>query len=120
MEKKLTLKRVGNHWYPCVNHMRGYIDGFDKKTDRYLSIIDVCGSEELTVEFENLGIELEGINIIYFNEQDITRYLTTYDSFYLRCVINNHEFTIYSDIYWLLENQFNFNFHKESYRIHIY
>lgn len=42
MEKKLTLKRVGNHWYPCVNHMRGYIDGFDKKlTGTYLSLMFV-------------------------------------------------------------------------------
>ena len=56
----------------------------------------------------------------YFNEEDIIRYLTTDDDFDLHFVINNHEFTISSDLYWLLENQFNFNFHKASYRIHIY
>jgi hypothetical protein len=120
MNNQLIVKRVGNHWYPCVNHIRGYIDGFDEKIDRYLSILDIANLGELTIEFENIGVEFNGINIIYFNEQDITRYLTTDDVFDLRFVINNHEFTIYSDIYWLLETQFNFNFHKESYRIHIY
>jgi hypothetical protein len=46
--------------------------------------------------------------------------LTTDDNFDIRFVVNEHEFLISSDVYWLLENQFNFNFHKTSYKIHIY
>lgn len=114
------VKKVGNHWYPDIKHERGYIDGFDEKIDRYLSIIDISKSNELTIEFEELGVIFAGINIIYFNESDIVRYLTTDDVFDIRFEVNNHEFTIYSDIYWLLEYQFNFNFHKTSYKIHIY
>lgn len=114
------VKKVGNHWYPDIKHERGYIDGFDKKIDRYLSILDASNSGELTIEFEELGVVFAGINIIYFNESDIVRYLTTNDTFDIRFEINGHEFTIYSDIYWLLEYQFNFNFHKTSYKIHIY
>lgn len=120
MNKKFFIRKLGNHWYPCIQHELGYIIGFDKKVDRYLSIIDVGNFEELTIEFEELGVIFEGINIIYFNEQDIVQYLTTEDYFNLRFVVNNHEFTISSDLYWLLENQFNFNFHKTSYKIHIY
>lgn len=114
------VKKVGSHWYPAINHEIGFINGFEEKIDRYLSVIDMTKSEELTIEFEELGVIFGGINIIYFNESDIVRYLTTDDNFDLRFIINNHEFVINSDLYWLLEDQFNFNFHKTSYRIHIY
>lgn len=114
------VKKVGNHWYPNIIHERGYIVGFEEKIDRYLDIIDMSKSEELTIEFEELGVVFAGINIIYFNESDIVRYLTTDDDFDLRFVVNDHEFKISSEIYWLLEDQFNFNFHKSSYKIHIY
>lgn len=117
---KFKVKKVGNHWYPCINHVLGYIDGFEKKIDRYLNILDICNMEELTIELEEIGIIFEGINIIYFNEQDIVTYLTTDENFDIRFVINGHEFIINSDLYWRLENQFNFNFHKNSYKIHIY
>lgn len=120
MNKKFVIRKVGNHWYPSIKHELGYINGFEEKIDRYLGILDVGKSEELTLEFEELGVIFAGINIIYFNEEDIVRYLTTDDDFELHFVINNHEFTISSDLYWLLEDQFNFNFHKTSYRIHIF
>lgn len=121
MESKLLkLKFVGNHWYPCVNHDAGYLPTLDPKIDKYLSIIDLGKSEEITIEFEELGVVFSGINIIYFNESDIVRYLTTEDYFDLRFVINDHEFIINSDLYWYLENQYNFEFHKNSYKIHIY
>lgn len=114
------LKKVGGHWYPDISHELGCLIGFEKKIDRYLSVLDVANFNELTLEFEELGVIIEGINIIYFNEGDIVRYLTTDDNFDLRFIINNHEFKIDSDLYWLLEDQFNFNFHKTSYKIHIY
>ncbi len=116
----LKLKKLGNHWYPSINHDLGFIPSFDEKIDRYLSIIDIANLEEITVEFEELGVIFGGINILYFDESDIVRYLTTSDCFDLRFTINNHEFKISSDLYWLLEFHFNFNFHKTSYRIHIY
>lgn len=117
---KFKVKLIKNHWYPCINHESGYICGFEEKIDRYLNIRDTAKYEELTIEFEELGVVFNGINIIYFNEEDIVRYLTTDDNFNLRFVVNDHEFTINSDLYWMLEDQFNFNFHKTSYRIHIY
>lgn len=117
---KFNVKKLNNHWYPCIEHELGCIRGFNTKIDRYFNAIDISKSEELTIEFEELGVIFAGINIIYFNENDILKYLTTDYSFDLRFVINDNEFEISSDLYWLLENQFNFNFHKTSYKIHIY
>ena len=99
--KSFKLRKIGNHWYPCIDHELGDPINLTEKVDRYLNILDLSKSGEITVELEELGILFGGINIIYFNEEDIVRYLT-------------------SDVYWLLENQFNFNFHKTSYKIHIY
>ena len=117
---KINLKKIANHWYPCIPHEAGYLVGFDRKIDKYLSIKDISKTEELTIEFEELGIIWGGLNIIYFNEEDIVRYLTTDDNFNLRFIINEHEFTISSDLYFMLESVYNFNFHKSSYKIHIY
>ena len=117
---KFKVKRLGNHWYPAIKHNLGYIDGFEKKIDRYLTVLDVFNTEELTIELEELGVMYEGINIIYFDESDIVRYLMTDDDFMINFVINGHQFKLSSDLYWLLEDQFNCNFHKSTYKIHIY
>lgn len=117
--KQLKIKRVGNHWYPCVSHEIGDNIGFNKKIDRYLDCLDYSKMEEVTVELEELGIIWEGLNIVYFHEEDIVRYLTTDDEFNIRFTINNHEFEISSTLYWLLEDQFNLNLHSIGYRIHI-
>lgn len=118
--KSFKLRKIGNHWYPCIDHKLGDPINLTEKIDRYLNILDLSKSGEITVELEELRILFGGINIIYFNEEDIVRYLTTDDNFDIRFVVNEHEFLISSDVYWLLEEQFNFNFHKSSYKIHIY
>lgn len=114
------IKKLGNYWYPDINHDINEICTFDVKLNRYLNLIDVSKCGELTIEFEELGSIWGGYNILYFDEQDITRYLMTNDEFNLKYMVNNHIFEISSDLYWLLENNFNFNFHKESYRLHVY
>lgn len=120
MNTQIKIVKVGNHWYLSINHELGYISGFDEKIDKYLNILDLSKCGNLTLEFEEIGVIVAGINIVYFNEDDILRYFTTDDDFNLRFMINNHEFFINSDLYWLLENQYNFNFHKSMYRIHIF
>lgn len=120
MNKQFKVRRIGNHWYPSINHELGYLCGFNEKIDRYLDIIDQSKCGELTIEFEELGMLVFGINIVYFDDQDIVRYLTTDDSFDLRFMVNDRLFQISSDMYWLLESVFNFNFHKCLYKIHIY
>lgn len=117
--KQLRLKKVGNHWLPCISHEIGDNIALNKKMDRYLDCLDFSKMEEIVIEFEELDIIWEGLNIVYFSEEDITRYLTTDDDFNIRFTINNHNFEISSSLYWLLEDQFNFNFHKVGYKIHI-
>lgn len=114
------VKRIGNHWYPCINHDLGYINGFNEKISRFLNRIDVYHNEELTFDLEETVILFEGENIIDFNESDIVTYITTDDDFDVRFTINDREFTIHSDLYSLLENQFQFDFHKTNYIISIY
>ena len=67
----------------------------------------ICGSnwEELTVEFEELGSIWDDINIIYFDEADIVKYLTTDEYFMLKFTINGRTYEINSDLYFLLEQQ---------------
>lgn len=114
------VRKIGPHWYPDINHDPNCISTFDEKLNRYFNIIDTYNWKELTIEFEELGVILDGHNIIYFEEQDIVRYLTTDDEFNIRYMINGHIFEINSDLYWLLEKNFNFNFHKEVYRVNVY
>ena len=99
--KSFKLRKIGNHWYPCIDHELGDPINLTEKVDRYLNILDLSKSGEITVELEELGILFGGINIIYFNEEDIVRYLTTDDNFDIRFVVNEHEFLISSDVYWI-------------------
>ena len=85
---KLKVIKVGNHWYPSINHQLGYIEGFEKKIDLYLNRLNVFNTNELTIDFEEIGVIYEGINIIYFNEVDIVRYLTTDDEFNIKFVLD--------------------------------
>lgn len=120
MEKRIELKKLGNHWYPSINHQSGYIYGFNKKIDRYLNIVDNFKLEELTLVLTEVGVIVDNYDIIIFDERDITRYLTTNDSFDLHFVINNHNFTIKSELCYLLETQCDFKFYENLYRVDIY
>lgn len=117
------LKKVGNHWYPSLEHNEGCLVGFNEKIDRVLDLIDFRNNqiEELNIDCEEAGLIWDDIrDMIEFKENDICRYLTTDDNFDLTFIINNHEFQMSSDLYFWLEQVFNFNFHKENYIIHIY
>lgn len=119
----IKLKKVGNHWYPCIPHLQGQNIFFCRNAERYFNLISkpkIIDPEELTLELEEIGVEIYGINNIYFYEEDITRYLTTDDYFDLRMEINGYTFIINSDFYFLLEDLYQLNFHYTSYKIHIY
>ena len=83
------VKKINNHWYPCVNHELGYVNGFDDKISKFLDRIDQFKNEELTIDLEEIGIIFEGENTIYFDEKDIVKYLMTDDDFELKFTINN-------------------------------
>lgn len=106
----LKVKLVGNHWLPCINHSIGDNIFFDEKTERYFNFLDrrAGNSEELNLVFDDADPIWQEINVITFEEQDITRYMTTDDDFTMKFYINGHEFEIHSDLYYLLEN-YGFN-----------
>lgn len=120
------VKKLGSCWYPDIEHAPNQIYTFDEKLNKYLSILDINDNREITLDFEQLDdiISYDNMhdipNIIYFNDDDIARYMMTTDDFDLHYMINSHIFEISSDLYCLLEENFNFNFHKEMYSIHAY
>ena len=120
---KFQIKKVGNHWYPCIPHDYSSNISFCRNAERFFDLIDRCkfiDNETLTLELEEVPVEISGINNIYFFEEDILRYLTTDDYFDIRMEINSYTFVISSDFYFILENVFSCNFHKNSYKVHIY
>jgi hypothetical protein len=120
------IKKLGNYWYPDVEHVPNQIYTFDEKLNKYLNVLNRNFQNEITLEFEEFDDILDYDdkqdipNIIYFNDDDIARYMMTTEDFDLHYMINGHVFTISSDLYCLLEENFNFNFHKEVYNIHVY
>ena len=108
------IKKVGNHWYPCVNHEYDSDISLDPKIEKYLNNYSVKSGyvDEVTIELEEIPMITEDINLIFFNESDITRYYTTDDDFNLRFEINDHEFEIDAYLFECFELQFNLNFHE--------
>lgn len=114
----IKIKKLGNHLYPDINHNDSSEIQLSEKVERVLHKflnIDECE----IVFFEQSDI-VSDFGILQFKEEDIVRYLNTNDDFDMTFYIDDHEFIISSDLYTLLEQQFNFNFHKNLYRIEIW
>ena len=115
MNYKFTAKKLGQHWYLDINHESPLDITLDEKIEKYFNLF-----KKDTVSF--ILYEIHSIvdnNTIFFEEEDIVRYLTTNDYFLIRFWIRDHEFSISSDMYYLLEGQSNMNFHKTMYTIEI-
>jgi hypothetical protein len=122
MYKRFKIRRIGNHWYPCVKHDYGGDISLDQKIERYFDQVSRCSgdTDEITIELEEIPIIVEDINLIFFNESDITRFYTTDDDFNLKFEINEHEFEISSYLFGCFELQFDLNFHETLYKLHIW
>lgn len=122
MYKRFKIRRIGNHWYPCVKHDYGSDISLDQKIERYFNQVSRCSgdTDEITIELEEIPIIVEDINLIFFNESDITRFYTTDDDFNLKFEINEHEFEISSYLFGCFELQFDLNFHETLYKLHIW
>lgn len=122
MYTQFKIHRIGNHWYPCIKHEYNSDISLDQKIEKYLnkfskSLGDI---DEITVELEEIPIITEDINLIFFNESDITKFYTTDDDFNLRFEVNNHEFEISAYLFGCFELQFDLNFHETLYKLHIW
>ena len=117
MSFKITLKKVGNHWYPSINHNRIQEIVLDPKLEKLLSLVDTDKLGILTMSFtKSYGFTQ---NTLFFKDEDINRYFITNDDFDLSCFVENHEFKINSKLYCLLEREFNFSFHILIYNVQI-
>lgn len=116
MNAIITFRKIGNHWYPNIIHNTPYeiilnkhiedlLTRFDKNSD---GIVEISMQEQFCYLIDP---------VLKFNEEDIQRYFLTDDQFDFRFYIGKHEFKISTELYTLLESQYNFNFHKELYHI---
>lgn len=124
MIQSIKILKVGNHLYPDINHSEAYEIQLSEKIERvlqkYISIHQELNGDSCEIVFYEQYDIIADRGILQFKEADIVKYLTTDDDFDLTFYIDDHEFTISSDLYSLLEQQFNFNFHKTLYRIEIW
>lgn len=117
MNTKIKIQKLGNHWYPAINHDDFQEIVLDSKIERYFSLIDVNNIGTLSITIEKCNNVTD--NTLFFRDEDITRYFITNDDFDLTCYITNHPFKINSKLYCLLEREYDFSFHELLYNITI-
>lgn len=114
----LTIKKVGNHWYPDIPHEKGLDISLDTYTERFLSLWSAFKDiSEVSFLIEEIPWIQDEKNVIYINEEDLTRYFVTDDYFSIRFVIDNKEFSIGVYLYYCLTEAFNLSFHTGLYQI---
>ena len=114
----ITVKRIGNHWYPNLKHEDPMDLILDRKMEKYCTLLD----KENTGELKFLLSEIHSWthhNAIQFEDSDIWKWLNTTAVFPVRMYIGDHEFEISTLLMDLFEEQFNTNFHKTFYSIEL-
>ncbi len=119
MTTGIVIKKVGNHWYPDINH--DFPDDLilDEKIEKVLSMVDKYNYGIVTLYFFE-QYEILGKGTLQFNEHDIIKYLTTDEYVDVKFYINDHEYVISSTLLALLEFQYKFDFQDNVYRIDIW
>jgi hypothetical protein len=114
--KVVTAKKIGNHWYPNVNHDYPEDLALDEKIEKVLSIIDKFNYGIVSIYFfEQDEILYKGT--LQFDEADMVKYLTTDDDLMISFYVDDHKFEISSTLMTLLEIQYNFDFQQNVYRV---
>lgn len=114
----IKIKKIGNHLYPCIDHNEASEIQLSEKIEKVLS--KFLHYDECEIVFYEQYDIIADYGVLQFREEDIVRYLTTDDDFDMTFYIDGHEFIISSDLYTLLEQQYNFEFHSLLYRIEIW
>ena len=118
MDYRLYAKKLGSNWYLDVEHLDPVDIALNEKICKVFNILDKSKTGCLEIVLlESYSFVPE--NAIYVNDEDILRYFTTDDNFDIRFIVYDKEFSISSNLYYLLEYQFNTNFHKTLYTIEI-
>lgn len=119
MNYRIKTKKLGNRWYLDVDHISPSSIAFNDKICKVFNLCDTYNYGELTISLME-EYSLVYNNNIFINDADLLKYFTTDDHFDIRFMVKDHEFSISSDMYNLLELQFNPNFHKTYYRLEIF
>lgn len=118
---RLIFKKVGNHWYLDIEHDNPQDLILDPVLERFLSLRDSLNLgivDNIYLVEQNGFIEPEGL--LQFTDEDLLRYFTTKDTFKMNIFISNHHFQISSNLYSLLENKYQLDFHISAYRLAVY
>jgi len=111
------IKKLGNHWYPDIEHFDPNDLSLDPKMEYFLDKIDVSKIGNLTICLLEQEDIITSKYIVQFEESDLVRYLTTSEDFYLTIYIKDHPFYITSELFTLLEEAFDLNFSQKVYTI---
>ena len=114
----ITVKKLGNHWYPNLKHEDPIELMLDTKMERLLTLLDKNNTGELHFLLSEVHTWLEN-NTIQFKDEDIWKWLNTSETFPVTMYIGDHEFEISTLLIDLFEEQFNTNFHKNLYSINL-
>lgn len=118
MNYRIRIKKLGSHWYPDIDHNDPYDLCLNNRIDAFLNVLDKDKSGELEVFLWETFSVIDDSTIM-FEEADILRYLTTTDEFDLHFYVNDRRFEISSNLFNLIEAEYNPNFHKYFYKIEI-
>lgn len=116
----LVFKKLGNHWYPNLNHSNPTELILNPVLEKYINRLDEFndGIVNKICLIEQTGFIINN-GLIQFDEKDIFRYFTTNDDFIMKLYISGHKFTISSKLYNCLENEYKLDLHECIYRISI-
>jgi hypothetical protein len=114
----IKVKKVANHWYPCLEHDDPMDLMLDPKIEKLLDIWDKNDSGELEFLLSEVHTWLEE-NTIQFSDEDIWKWLNTTATFPIKMYVGDHEFEVSTLLLDLFEEQFNTNFHKTLYSINL-
>lgn len=121
MNTQIEFKKLGNHWYPSIEHESLDDIQLDYKIERVLTRLastNIYDKEKISIRIVEQNTILYE-NTIQFRDEDLNRYFTTNDEFDFIVYIGDKTFPISSTLYSLLEELFNFNFHKTLYACNI-
>lgn len=118
---QLIFKKVGNHWYLDIEHNNPQDLILDPILERFLSLRDSLnlGIVDNIYLVEQSGF-IEPKGLLQFTDEDLLRYFTTKDIFKMNIFISNYHFQISSNLYSLLENKYQLDFHISAYRLTVY
>lgn len=114
----ITVKKVGNHWYPNLKHDDPMDLILDRKMEKFCTLLDKDNTGQLHFLLSENHTWIDS-SAIQFEDEDLWRWLNTTEVFPVRIYIGDHQFEVSTLLMDLFEEQFNTNFHKTYYKIEL-